>query len=158
MRCGNYMEARSGEEIYASGADSTQLRAVLRVASLNQWECLSLGAKSAFLLAPKAQGETVIVRPPKILEEAKLAKPGEHWLVTSAMYGLITSPKDWSSFRDAELRKMVGSLSGGGQDQEDGGVRQFAFRPMEDPNLWAIQEVKSMAEDGLKPGELFLAI
>ena len=27
--CGNYMESRSGEEVYASGADSTQLRATL---------------------------------------------------------------------------------------------------------------------------------
>lgn len=106
--CGNYMEPRAGDEVYATGADSTQLRATLRVAALHQWECLSLDVKSAFLLAPKAQGETVIVKPPKILEEAGLAKAGEHWLVTSAMYGLVTSPKDWSSFRDAELQKMVG--------------------------------------------------
>ena len=144
--CGNYMEPRAGDEVYATGADSTQLRAILRVAALRQWECLSLDVKSAFLLAPKAQGETVIVKPPKILEEAGLAKPGEHWLVTSAMYGLVTSPKDWSSFRDAELQKMVGEFE---EDENDrSGRRQFSFRPMEDPKLWPIQEFTSAAEGG----------
>ena len=61
--CGNYMEAREGDEVYATGADSTQLRAILRLAALCQWECLSLDVKSAFLLAPKAQGETGGGRP-----------------------------------------------------------------------------------------------
>ena len=143
--CGNYMEPRAGDEVYATGADSTQLRATLRMASLQQWECLSLDVKSAFLLAPKAQGETVIVKPPKILEEAKLAQPGEHWLVTSAMYGLVTSPKDWSSFRDAELQKMQGSFL----REEDQQQCSFAFKTMEDPNLWAIQECTT-EEDGAR--------
>ena len=146
--CGNYMEARSGDEIYASGADSTQLRMILRCASLQQWHCLSLDVKSAFLLAPKAQGETVIVKPPKILEEAGLAQKGEHWLVSAAMYGLVTSPKDWSSFRDAELQKMVGSYDS--TEANEGGdlARKFGFRPMEDPNLWAIQEVEVDSSSG----------
>ena len=113
--------------------------AMLRLASLQHWDCLSLDVKSAFLLAPRAQGETVIVKPPRILEEAHLAQPGEHWLVTSAMYGLVTSPKDWSSFRDAELQKMVGTYESQGQGEESH-MGRFAFRPMEDPNLWALQE------------------
>eukprot|EP00913_Durusdinium_trenchii_P016583 g15588.t1 len=152
--CGNYMEPRAGEEVYASGADSTQLRTMLRLASLRQWECLSLDVKSAFLLAPKAQGETVIVRPPKILEEAGLAQPGEHWLVTSAMYGLVTSPKDWSSFRDSELQKMVGSYVDA-DDEGGASEKKFSFRPMEDPNLWAIQEVvPGGEEDGRSWGKV----
>lgn len=48
--CGNYMEPRAGDEVYATGADSTQLRAILRIAALRNWECLSLDVKSAFLL------------------------------------------------------------------------------------------------------------
>ena len=67
--------------------------------------------KSAFLLAPKAQGDLVIVKPPRILVDAALAEPDEHWVVTSAMYGLVTSPKDWSVYRDTELQKMKGTLS-----------------------------------------------
>ena len=152
--CGNYMEPRAGDEVYATRPDSTQLRATLRVAALRKWECLTLDVKSAFLLAPKAQGETVIVKPPKILEEANLTQAGEHWLVSSAMYGLVTSPKDWSSFRDAELQKMEGVFKaeeGGGMERE----RRFAFRPMEDPNLWAIQEVfLSEKEEGKSWGEV----
>lgn len=55
--CGNYMEARSGDEVYA-GADSTQLRAMLRVASLHDWHCLSLDVKSAFLLSLSSRLES----------------------------------------------------------------------------------------------------
>ena len=138
--CGNYMEPRTGEEVYATGADSTQLRSVLRVASLNGWHCLSLDVKSAFFLAPKAQGELVIVKPPRILVDAQLAKADEHWVVTSAMYGLITSPKDWSVYRDAELKMMEGKTWVVGEGVEGRQV-SFGFRPLEDSNLWAIQEV-----------------
>ena len=137
--CGNYMESRTGDEVYASGADATQLRATLRVASLHNWQCLSLDVKSAFLLAPKAQGELVIVRPPKILVEASLAQPGEHWVITSAMYGLVTSPKDWSVYRDSELQKMEGkvNIQTAGTEVEE---VSFGFRQLKDANLWAIQE------------------
>ena len=137
--CGNYMESRSGEEVYATGADSTQLRATLRVASLKNWHCLSLDVKSAFLLAPKAQGELVIVKPPRILVEASLAAPDEHWVVTSAMYGLVTSPKDWSVYRDTELKKMTGMVTVQEAEEKERTV-SYGFRPMEDANLWAIQE------------------
>ena len=139
--CGNYMEARTGDEIYASGADSTQLRATLRVASMNAWHCLSLDVKSAFLLAPKAQGELVIVKPPRILVEASLAEPDEHWVVTSAMYGLVTSPKDWSVYRDMELQKMIGEVEKPGLGEKV--KTTFGFRPLKDANLWAIQECSS---------------
>ena len=138
--CGNYMEARAGDEVYATGADSTQLRAMLRVASLQNWHCLSLDVKSAFLLAPKAQGELVIVRPPKILTEAGLARPGEHWVITSAMYGLVTSPKDWSVYRDAELQKMEGFFIQQKPESRETQVK-FGFRPLQDANLWASQEI-----------------
>eukprot|EP00913_Durusdinium_trenchii_P001700 g1572.t1 len=137
--CGNYMESRSGEEVYATGADSTQLSTMLRVASLQNWHCLSLDVKSAFLLAPKAQGELVIVKPPRILVDAALAKSDEHWVITSAMYGLVTSPKDWSVYRDAELQKMEGEM--GGQMKEGAPEKKkFGFRPLKDANLWAVQE------------------
>lgn len=94
-----------GEEVYATGADSTQLRPTLRVASLRKWHWLSLDVKSAFLLAPKAQGELVIVKPPRILVEASLAAPDEHWVVTCDVWlGDVAKRLD----RDAELEKMMG--------------------------------------------------
>ena len=53
---------------------------------------------------------------------------------------LVTSPKDWSVYRDSELQKMPGEVQ---VVEEDGDTRDltFGFRPMEDANLWAIQEV-----------------
>ena len=140
--CGNHMESRTGEEVYASGADATQLRSTLRVASLRDWQCLSLDVKSAFLLAPKAQGELVIVKPLKILAEAALAQPDEHWVITSAMYGLVTSPKDWSVYRDSELQKMEGRVTTQVKEKVMKEVG-FGFRQLEDANLWAIQEFSS---------------
>ena len=58
------------------------------------------------------------------------------------MYGLVTSPKDWSVYRDAELLKMRGkvTMSHEGVDEE---VVQFGFQPLKDSNLWAIKEVKN---------------
>eukprot|EP00913_Durusdinium_trenchii_P014186 g13313.t1 len=138
--CGNYMESRTGEEVYATGADSTQLRTMLRVASLRNWHCLSLDVKSAFLLAPKAQGELVIVKPPRILADAGLAKQDEHWVITSAMYGLVTSPKDWSVYRDAELEKMEGETTVPNEEEKPE-IKKFGFKPLRDANLWAIQEM-----------------
>ena len=98
--------------------------------------------KSAFLLAPKAQGDLVIVKPPRILVDAQLAKPDEHWVVSSAMYGLVTSPKDWSVYRDAELLKMRGKVSMS-QEGVNNEVVHFGFQPMKDSNLWAIKEVEN---------------
>ena len=122
---------------------------MLRVASLQNWHCLSLDVKSAFLLAPKAQGELVIVKPPRILVDAQLAKPDEHWVITSAMYGLVTSPKDWSVYRDAELQKMEGVVT---VQMEDGVLeeRKFGFRPLKDANLWAIQETSSASSSSTR--------
>lgn len=56
------------------------------------------------------------------------------------MYGLVTSPKDWSVYRDAELQKMIGVLT---SKEEEGETEvKFSFRPLKDANLWAIQEVR----------------
>ena len=55
------------------------------------------------------------------------------------MYGLVTSPKDWSVYRDSELLKMTGEV----QVEEKGHLEEmtYGFGQMEDGNLWAIQEV-----------------
>ena len=65
------------------------------------------------------------------------------------MYGLVTSPKDWSVYRDAELLKMRGKVT---VPKETTGedVMHFGFQPMKDSNLWAIKEVdngKSSSEE-----------
>ena len=66
-------------------------------------------------------------------------------MVTSAMYGLVTSPKDWSVYRDTELQKMIdGEVH---MEEEDGRSvhMTYGFRVVEDGNVRAIQEVIGLA-------------
>ena len=85
VACGNFMADRATEELYASGVDATQVRALLRKASLEGWSAMTLDIKTAFLLAPTSQDELIVVRPPKILQEAGLTAIGEVWVVTGAI-------------------------------------------------------------------------
>lgn len=45
------------------------------------------------------------MEPPRIFPEAEvLQSPGELWLVRKALYGLVTSPKDWCVHRDQKIK------------------------------------------------------
>ena len=61
-----------GFEHYASGTDGTVVRALLRKASHCGWSGATTDVRTAFLLAPRRSrnGETLIVRPPRVLVEA----------------------------------------------------------------------------------------
>lgn len=89
--------------MYATGADSTQLRTLLRLAALQQWDCLLhpfAGREVGFPFSSKGtrgDGDRQTSEDPG---GSEAGTTWEHWLVTSAMHGLVTSPKDWSSFRD----------------------------------------------------------
>ena len=54
------------------------------------------------------------------------------WIVTGALYGLTTAPRDWGGFRDATLsqRTWCGTV--------DGSKVQFSFNQLKDPNVWQI--------------------
>ena len=105
--CGNYMADRSADELYASGADSTQVRAILRKAALESWDILSLDIRSAFLLAPSSQNELIIVQPPCILYDAGLIDHDEVWVVTAPRLGIPQGQPAEASLLDA------GDLGGG---------------------------------------------
>ena len=70
----------------------------------------TLHVKAAFLNAPvddSVERGLVIVEPPRIFGEAKVLRhPEEVWLVRKALYGLVTSPKDWVLHRDGRLREV----------------------------------------------------
>ena len=136
--CGNRMNDRATEELYASGADATQVRTLLRKAALMNWDVMSLDVKCAFLLAPTSQDELIVVQPPRILEEAGLVNAQERWIVTGAMYGLTTAPRDWAGHRDNTLRTMEWTQVVDGQPMTLGLVA------MKDSNLWAIKEMKNV--------------
>ena len=63
---------------------------------------------TAFLNAPmpKTEEGTIYVRPPALLEQFGLIKPGTYWKLTKAVYGLRISPRLWGKERDLQLKKM----------------------------------------------------
>lgn len=100
-----YGTKAKGFEHYASGTDGTVVRALLRKASHCGWSGATTDVRTAFLLAPRRSrnGEKLIVRPPRILVEAGVIPEDEWWEVQKALYGLQSSPADWSAFRDAAM-------------------------------------------------------
>ena len=92
---------------------------------------------TAFLHAPRETGRTIDTEAG--LFKLKIAEKDEVCVVDKALYGLTTSPRDWSVHRDAEIRKMR---------WECGGV-QMRFVETEEPNLWRIAEVESETVRGL---------
>ena len=108
--CGNYLpaEAASGESTYAGGIEAITVRIALSFATRQGWYPSSLDVRTAFLNAPvqKSDKTVLIVKPPKILEDLQLSTSGERWIVDKALYGLTTSPRDWSRHRDSILKSM----------------------------------------------------
>ena len=106
--CGNMMENDSSPiGVYASGADGTLIRTVVRDATLKKWGCTVTDIKTAFLLAPRIESpgqREVVVAPPKILVEGGICSPSERWKVLKALYGLPSSPACWAVYRNNTMR------------------------------------------------------
>ena len=107
--CGNMMENDSSPVgVYASGADGTLIRTVVRDAALRRWGCTVTDIKTAFLLAPRIESpgqREVVVVPPKILVEGGVCSPSERWKVLKALYGLPSSPACWAIYRDTTMNQ-----------------------------------------------------
>ena len=69
---------------------------------------------TAFLNAPMPEDdvETVYVKPPALLEQFGLIKPGTYWKLTKAVYGLRVSPRLWGKERDLQLKQMKFTTKG----------------------------------------------
>ena len=114
--------------LYAGGLDGTALRAVARKAAACQWSIGSTDIKTAFLLAPRKDKRVMIIRPPQLLIDCGLAGQRERWIVDRALYGLETSPRDWSQFRDQEMGRMSW------REEE----MEYRFRQTTEPNIWKV--------------------
>ena len=134
VACGNFSKDDSGD-LYANGASGETLRCILAEAAHRQWSAGLVDVKGAFMLTPMTDDVVTVVNPPTILVSMGLVERGEKWVLTHAMYGLRQSPGLWSSFRDAHLRRLVGSWEG-----ED---LKFVQGEVE-PNLWAIMAENSI--------------
>ena len=135
--CGNFMSEREAADVYAGGVDTIQVRAILRRAACEGWPAMTLDVKSAFLLAPTSQKDCIIVDPPRVMQEAGVVPWGHVWLVTGALYGLITSPKDWSTFRDSRLLTFRWRVQL--PEEEDEVEMHFALAG--DSNVWYLRVV-----------------
>ena len=130
--CGNLMSERASEDLYASGVDSTQVRTMVRKASLQGWELASLDIQTAFLLAPTSQKELIVMVPPRILVDAGLVAADEVWIITSALYGMTTAPRDWANYRDEQVASWRWTY------EEDGVNYEMSLKPLGDQNLWGV--------------------
>ena len=115
--CGNRIEKADGSQqsieveksspfsTYAGGADGTLLRCLTRKAAAEDWTVASLDVATAFLLAPRRAASQclLIMKPPRILIEAGICDEGDLWRIENALYGLQSSPADWSSYRNNVL-------------------------------------------------------
>ena len=134
--CGNYSESRFNADCYAGGADGCQVRAVIRTAALKGWSVAATDIRVAFLNAPRREdGKLVAMEIPSVYKRLGLAAEGEVWLVRLAMYGLTTSPKDWSRHRDQTMPSMSWVRM-----RNDRKVRGH-FHKTTDENLWRLEEV-----------------
>ena len=146
--CGNMMESDpSPIGVYASGADGTLIRTVLRHSVLAGWGCDVTDIKTAFLLAPRVaatnQREAIVI-PPKILVEAKICPPTERWRIQKALYGLPSSPACWALYRDRCMKSFEW------EDQEF----HYGMKQTAEGNLWEILEPPKMPQmvKGVKGG------
>ena len=132
VACGNFMNAKSSESTFASGASGIEVRMLIKLAAINQWALSTLDVKTAFLNAPAAHDRgVVVVQPPRIFQEAGvLQNPKELWLVKKALYGLVTSPRDWCDHRDGKIKNF----------QWERGGRPVRVQATPQADIWLVQE------------------
>ena len=101
--CGNF-EGPVTAATYAGGCDASQIRCLVRYAGLKAWQIHGTDIKCAFLNAPRQdKTKMVVMTVPHIYVKLGLASPNEIWIIDSAVYGLTTSPRDWSDHRDKQI-------------------------------------------------------
>ena len=107
--CGNFQQKKPTDLFYTANTDVSSIRVVLAEAAQHpDYGVSSLDVATAFLNAPMPtdENETVYVKPPTLLEQFRLIKPGTYWKLTKAVYGLRISPRLWGKERDLQLKKM----------------------------------------------------
>ena len=106
--CGNFQQKKPTDLFYTANTDVSGIQVVLAEASQHsEYGTNSLDVATAFLNAPMPEDdvETVYVKPPALLEQFGLIKPGTYWTLTKAVYGLRVSPRLWGKARDLQIRK-----------------------------------------------------
>ena len=100
--CGNDAGPDNNEH-YAGGVDGQQVRTMVRLGALKQWQIGCADIRTAFLNAPRRDNKRLIAMEiPSTCRKLQLAGHQEIWLVDKTLYGygLTTSPRDWGLHRD----------------------------------------------------------
>ena len=130
VACGNFMADRPASETYAGGIDATQVRSVLCAAVQRSWCIAGTDIKTAFLQVPAGRDkDVIIIQPPAIFAEAGVISPQELWHVNGNIYGLTTSPRDWSDHRDMVLKSLEWHSEG----------KRCWLQKTREENLWRIK-------------------
>ena len=137
--CGNYAGPDNNEH-YAGGVDGQQVRAMVRLGALKQWQIGCTDIRTAFLNAPRRDTKRLIAMEiPSVFRKLQLAGHQDLWLVDKALYGLTTSPRDWGLHRDEVLPTVSWCRQREGRD-----VRG-SFKKTPDENIWRIEEVDTIS-------------
>eukprot|EP00438_Fugacium_kawagutii_P026282 Skav208236 [mRNA] locus=scaffold2601:200137:204873:+ [translate_table: standard] len=133
--CGNYA-SQDGLEHFASGSDAVLVRSLIRCAAMKRWSLAGTDIGVAFLNAPKRdKTKLTAMEVPSIFKRCGLADQDDVWLIEMAVYGLTTSPRDWSLHRDETLPSIKW------QRQGPHGPVEGYFKQTKDENLWLLCEV-----------------
>ena len=132
--CGNYQEVNA-EDRYAGGADGCQIRAMIRTAALRDWCLAGTDIRVAFLNAPKRDATRLTAMEiPAIFRHLGLAGAEDIWLIEKALYGLVSSPRDWCLHRDQVVPTLRWHRTVEGEAMEG------RFVHSKDENLWRLME------------------
>ena len=143
--CGNFQrqtEERASESFYVGGADSIS---ILRWGGLHGYGASGVDIKTAFLNAPKDEKEPeyLLCNPPKQMVAAGVGPKQVKWRVLGALYGLVSSPRSWSVYRDKAMRGFRWSYRGADR----------LMQPcLSDPNIWKVLDPQTKQLQALVAG------
>ena len=136
--CGNFESQDANACKYAGGADAVQARALIRTAAQEDWCIAGSDVRVAFLNAPRRdKTKLVACEIPSVMKRLGLADEDSVWLVSKALYGLTTSPRDWGIHRDQTVPKILWKRTA-----SDGVVWKGRFVKSGDDNTWRLIEVQ----------------
>ena len=120
--------------------DGALVRRCLRRCAKRSWDLGKLDIRTAFLLAPLLYREArqTIAHAPQVFNIAHICEE-KKWRVDRAMYGLRTSPRSRSTYRDTTMRSTRGRFRG----------KIICFRQSRsDESLWHIALLPNKGTEG----------